>query len=80
MLTLRLPEPLEAEFLDYCKRHGVTKTQAGITALRKLLVAEKAPLPIPADDPLAKWIGVIKEGPSTDEVMRMTRGDDWNKP
>jgi hypothetical protein len=79
MLSLRLPEPLEAEFLDYCKRHRVSKTQAGITALRKLLVAEKAPLPIPADDPLAKWIGIIKEGPSTDEVMRMTRGDDWNK-
>jgi hypothetical protein len=70
MLTLRLPESLEAEFLDYCKRHRVTKTQAGITALRKLLVSEKVPLPMSADDPLAKWIGIIKEGPST---------DDWNE-
>lgn len=80
MLTLRLPQPLEAEFLDYCQRHGVSKTQAGITALRTLLVSEKAPLPIPADDPLAAWIGVIKDGPSTDEWMRITRGNDWNKP
>ena len=47
MLTLRLPKALEAEFLDYCARHGLTKTEAGLTALRKLLVAEKAPLPIP---------------------------------
>ena len=80
MLTLRLPKALEAEFLDYCARHGLTKTEAGLTALRNLLVAEKAPLPIPEDDPLAKWIGVVKGGPSTDELMRMTRGDDWNRP
>jgi hypothetical protein len=80
MLTLRLPPTLEAEFLDYCKRHGLSKTEAALTALRKLLVAEKAPLPIPEDDPLAKWIGVVREGPSTDELMRMTRGDDWNEP
>lgn len=80
MLTLRLPKALEAEFLDYCERHGLTKTEAALTALRRLLVAEKAPLPIPEDDPLAKWIGVVKGGPSTDELMRMTRGDDWNQP
>lgn len=80
MLTLRLPKGLEAEFLDYCQRHGLTKTEAGLLALRKLLVAEKAPLPIPEDDPLAKWIGVVKTGPTTDELMRMTRGDDWNQP
>ena len=80
MLTLRLPKALEAEFLDYCARHRLSKTEAGLTALRKLLIAEKAPLRIPEDDPLAKWIGVIKEGPSTDEWMRTTRGDDWNRP
>jgi DNA-directed RNA polymerase subunit H (RpoH/RPB5) len=80
MLTLRLPQSLEAEFLSYCKRHGLSKTEAAQTALRKLLMAEKEPLPIPADDPIAKWIGVVKGGPSTDELMRMTRGDDWNRP
>jgi hypothetical protein len=80
MLTLRLPKALEAEFLDYCERHGMSKTEAGLTALRKLLAAEKAPLPIPEDDPLAKWVGIVKGGPSTDEWMRITRGDDWNRP
>ena len=72
MLTLRLPKALEAEFLDYCERHGVSKTEAGLT--------ERAPLPIPEDDPLVKWIGVMEDGPSTDEWLRATRGDDWNRP
>jgi len=80
MLSLRLPTQLENEFADYCKRHEVSKTEAAITALKKLLRSEKEPLPIPADDPLAKWIGIVKGGPSTDELMRMTRGDDWNRP
>lgn len=80
MLSLRLPPQLESEFLNYCERHGMSKTEAAVTALRKLLRSENEPLPIPADDPLAKWIGIIKDGPSTDELMRMTRGDDWNKP
>lgn len=80
MLSLRLPTQLENEFLDYCKRHGLSKTDAAVTALRKLLKSEKDPLPIPLDDPLAKWIGSVKGGMSTDELMRMTRGDDWNRP
>ena len=80
MLSLRLPPQLESEFLDYCKRHDLSKTEAMVIAIKKLLRSEKDPLPIPADDPLAKWIGVIEGGPSTDELMRMTRGDDWNRP
>jgi hypothetical protein len=75
MLTLRLPQPLEAEFLDYCRRHGVGKTEAALTALRKLLAAESSPLPIPEGDPLAQWVGIVKAGPSTDEWLRTTRGD-----
>ena len=80
MLSLRLPTQLETEFADYCKRHEVSKTQATITALKKLLRSEKEILPIPEDNPFAKWVGVVKGGPSTDELMRMTRGDDWNRP
>jgi hypothetical protein len=80
MLTVRLPEAQEAALADYCHRHGLTKTQAVQQALRKLLVAEKAPLPIPESDSLAKWIGKVRKGPSTDEFMRLTRGDDWDRP
>ena len=80
MLSLRLPAQLENEFADYCKRHELSKTEAAITALKKLLRSEKDPLPISEDNPFAKWIGVVKGGLSTDELMRMTRGDDWNRP
>ena len=79
MLTVRLPETQESALADYCQRHGVTKTQAVQQALKKLFVAEKAPLPIPENDPLAKWVGSVRKGPSTDELMRLTRGDDWNR-
>jgi len=33
-----------------------------------------------ADDPIRQFIGIAKDGMSTDELMRMTRGDDWNQP
>jgi hypothetical protein len=32
------------------------------------------------DDPIRAFIGICKDGMSTDELMRMTRGDDWNQP
>ena len=46
--------------------------------------AKPAPKPdmsfLAADDPIRKFNGVAKDGISTDELMRMTRGDDWNQP
>lgn len=27
---------------------------------------------------LDRWIGFIKDGPTTDEIMAMTRGEDWS--
>jgi len=32
------------------------------------------------DDPIRQFIGIAKEGLSTDEWMAITRGKDWNKP
>jgi hypothetical protein len=60
-------------------------------ALAEYLVAAKTPSaakpqPEPdlsflaADDPIRQFIGIAKDGMSTDELMRMTRGDDWNQP
>ena len=80
MLSVRLPAPLESDLLDFCKRHGMSKTHAVQSAIKRLLSAEKEPPPIPVDDPLYKFFGIAKGGMSTDELMRMTRGDDWNKP
>ena len=32
------------------------------------------------DNPFAAFKGTLRPGITTDELMRMTRGDDWNKP
>lgn len=32
------------------------------------------------DNPFAAFKGGLKIGMTTDELMRMTRGDDWNQP
>ena len=28
---------------------------------------------------IAKWVGSVGTGPSTDELMRLTREDDWGR-
>ena len=28
---------------------------------------------------IAKWVGSVSTGPSTDELMRLTRGNDWGR-
>ena len=32
------------------------------------------------DNPFAAFMGTLRPGITSDELMRMTRGDDWNKP
>ena len=32
-----------------------------------------------AANKIAKWVGSVSTGPSTDELMRLTRGDDWGR-
>ena len=32
-----------------------------------------------AANKIAKWVGSVGTGPSTDELMRLTRGDDWGR-
>jgi hypothetical protein len=47
-------------------------------------VGKPAPVPdlsfLAPDDPIRQFIGIAKDGMSTDELMRMTRGEDWNQP
>jgi hypothetical protein len=92
MLSVRLPSPIEQELAAWCARQGVTKSHVVQEALAEYFVAAKAqatPTPPPAepdlsflapDDPIRAFIGIAKGGPSTDEWMAITRGDDWNKP
>lgn len=80
MLSVRLPETLEGQLAAYCSRSGLSKSQVVQAALTKLLSSLQPKPVLDSKDPLAKWVGVVKGGMSSDELMRMTRGDDWNKP
>lgn len=91
MLSVRLPENVERELTQYCAVRKLTKSQVVQEALAEYMVAAKAPSPakpapepdlsfLAPDDPIRQFIGIAKGGMSTDELMRMTRGDDWNQP
>ena len=91
MLSVRLPEAIERDLTQFCVSRKLTKSQVVQEALAEYMVVAKAsspakPVPEPdlsflaPDDPIRQFIGIAKDGMSTDELMRMTRGDDWNQP
>jgi hypothetical protein len=91
MLSVRLPETVERELTQYCAARKLSKSHVVQEALAEYLVAAKtasshnaAPEPdlsfLAPDDPIRQFIGIAKDGMSTDELMCMTRGDDWNQP
>jgi hypothetical protein len=91
MLSVRLPEAIERDLNQYCAVRKLSKSHVVQEALAEYLVAAKTsshrkPVAEPdlsflaEDDPIRKFIGIVKDGMSTDELMRMTRGDDWNQP
>jgi hypothetical protein len=91
MLSVRLPETVERELTQYCAARKLSKSHVVQEALAEYLMAAKtasshnaAPEPdlsfLAPDDPIRQFIGIAKDGMSTDELMRMTRGDDWNQP
>ena len=86
MLSVRLPDPLENQLAAYCETAGLSKSAVVQTALEKHLKklasgrsaggsAKRA-----NKDPFLALIGSGNRQYSTDQVMRMTRGDDWNQP
>ena len=91
MLSVRLPEAIERDLTQFCATRKLTKSQVVQEALAEYLVAAKSPsspraAPEPdlsflaPDDPIRQFIGIARDGPSTDEWMAITRGEDWNKP
>ena len=91
MLSVRLSETMERDLKQFCAFHKLSKSQVVQEALAEYLVAAQSPsygtaAPEPdlsflaPDDPIRQFIGIAKDGMSTDELMRMTRGDDWNQP
>ena len=82
---------MERDLAQYCSVRKLTKSQVVQEALAEYLVAAQSPshgkaAPEPdlsflaPDDPIRQFIGIAKDGMSTDELMRMTRGHDWNRP
>ena len=91
MLSVRLPETIERDLAKFCRVRNLTKSQVVQEALAEYLVAARVhapcqPLPEPdlsylaPDDPFRAFIGIAKDGMSTDELMRLTRGGDWKQP
>jgi hypothetical protein len=91
MLSVRLPDTMERDLKQFCAVHKLSKSQVVQEALAQYMVASQSPshgkaAPEPdlsflaPDDPIRQFIGIAKDGMSTDELMRMTRGDDWNQP
>jgi len=91
MLSVRLSETMERDLTQFCAVRKLTKSQVVQEALAEYMVAAQArsdgkaaPEPdlsfLAPDDPIRQFIGIAKDGMSTDELMRMTRGDDWNQP
>ena len=90
MLSVRLPEAIERDLTQFCASRKLTKSHVVQEALAEYMVVAKSssakPLPEPdlsflaPDDPIRQFIGIAKDGPSTDEWMAITRGEDWNKP
>ena len=72
MLSVRLPEDLETQLASYCKKYKLQKSKVVQIALRQHLRQAKA-------DPFLALIGSGNGKYSTDEIMRMSRGEDWNK-
>lgn len=73
MLSVRLPEDVDAELQRFCKRGGQNKSQVVSLALRRFLNEARA-------DPFLAWIGTGKSDLTTGALMRWSRGVDWNKP
>jgi hypothetical protein len=91
MLSVRLTEAIERDLTQFCASRNLTKSQVVQEALAEYMVAAKSDVTakqlsepdlsfLSPDDPIRQFIGIAKEGPSTDEWMSITRSDDWNKP
>ena len=85
MLSVRLPDPLASQLTAYCQSAGVSKSSVVQAALEKHLKKQMATLTANKpkyikQDPLLAMVGSGNRKFSTDQIMRMTRGADWNKP
>lgn len=73
MLSVRLPEDLEAQLDAFCRQQHMQKSKVVQMALRKHLSQAN-------DDPFLALIGSGNGKFTTDDIMKLSRGDDWNQP
>ena len=79
MLSVRLRPHLHCHLEHYCAGTGLSKSAVVKIALEEYL-ASNAELEETLDlDPLLSQIGTGNRTLTTDEIMRMTRGSNWNQ-
>jgi hypothetical protein len=84
MLSVRLSEQLEKQLTEYCKTMRVSKTEAVQTALETLIAKSfNSRINSKSKGKKSRFLALVGTGNgrfTTEQVMRMTRGEDWNKP
>jgi hypothetical protein len=81
MLSVRLPQPLESQLTAFCNAQHLTKSAVVQVALEKHLSLASQPARKTArTNPFASLRGTGNRKLTTEQIMRMTRGDDWNRP
>ena len=80
MLSVRLPQPLENQLSAFCESQQLSKSSVVQMALEKhLKLVTKPTRKAPEVNPFEALCGIGNRKFTTDQIMRMTRGDDWNK-
>ena len=86
MLFARLPKPIEHELNQFCAYNNLNQSHvvqaalsaymaSNLTALHAKRLREPDLSFLSPYDPIRQFIGVAKEGPSTDEWMTIIRGE-----
>ncbi len=87
MLTVRLPAIIERDLNQFCATRLLDKSLVVRQALVQYMASANSPsrgTPLPEpdlsfldpDDPIRQFIGIANDGPSTNEWMDITRGEE----
>lgn len=80
MLSVRLPDDLDAQLNAYCAAEHIHKSKVVQLALRNHLSWAHQSNAANDGDPLLALMGSGNGRYKTEDIMRMSRGADWNKP
>jgi hypothetical protein len=81
MLSVRLTAQLESQLAAFCDAQNVSKSSVVQIALEKHLnLVAKPARATKSANPFAALRGTGNRKLSTEQIMQITRGDDWNQP